>query len=415
MQLITGAATGNIKDIGDDGEALKQTPLILSMDSVSGSYVAQKASGTFDAAPSDSIAVIPVVGPIMKNDSCGDPGTMTMAAWVDAAAANPKISAIILKIDSPGGTVSGTQTLSDAIDAAKKQKPVISFIEEGMMASAAYWIGSRANEIIASQATDYVGSIGVYSTMYDLTPYYESLGVKMEDVYSSLSSQKNEDYRAFRATGKVPETMIAALDFIANKFIGAVKDARGERINISAGDPFKGRLFNAEAAVKNGLIDSIGNIHHAATRAMDLKQSYAAAASTTTTTNDNMKITFKSAWAAVLAFCGVEVASAEQTEITPDHIEKLNAGLLAKDEKIAELDGTITSLNSTVADLNTQIASLTAKNTELQSTIDTYGSKPGAASTSPAATADVIDTDENQRAIDELPHNKAADEYIIAK
>ncbi len=82
------------------------------------------------------------------------------------AASNPNIAAIVLQIDSPGGEVSGTQQLADVIKSV--QKPVVAFVD-GMMASAALWIGSAADEIIASTPQDIIGSIGTMMSFGDMT------------------------------------------------------------------------------------------------------------------------------------------------------------------------------------------------------------------------------------------------------
>lgn len=403
IELLSGRSVNALEEREDKAEELNNQPYCVVAGSAN--YVSTGRTPLASAQPS-SIAVIPVQGPIMKNDSCGDAGTMTMAQWVREAAANPNVSAIVMKVDSPGGTVAGTQTLSDAIAEAKLQKPVVTFVEEGMMASAAYWVGSGANEIVASQSTDQIGSIGVYTTMFDLKEYYAKDGIKIEDVYSSISTQKNEDHRHFAATGTPSPKLIEGLDFIANKFIGVVKANRGSKINIENGDPFKGRLFNAEEAVANGLIDSIGNFNHALTRAMEL----ATSAPYASTQTENMKINFKSSWLALAAlFTGGNADAKAPETLGEEHWDQANAALSARDQQIVELTAQIEQLNAARTDAESAIQALTSERDQLQSTIATYGTKPGATHTNALKPVDAIADEEISAVVAALPHNKTAD------
>jgi protease-4 len=217
--------------------------------------------GHFDEACS---ITLPIHGAVMKNSqSCGPAGSLEKASIIKSAQGIDNIKAIILDIDSPGGMVDGTQTLVDAIKAS--DKPVIAYIQDGMAASAAYWIASAADEIFASQKTDVIGSIGVYTTIADFKSYYETLGLKLTDVYSSRSTEKNGDYK--EAIDGKPEKLVSKLDFIADEFISAVKENR--TINLSAGDPFKGATYFAEEAIAIGLIDGIKSIEEVYQIAMD--------------------------------------------------------------------------------------------------------------------------------------------------
>jgi protease IV len=170
-------------------------------------------------------------------------------------------------IDSPGGMVDGTATFADVIKASTK--PVIAFIDDGMAASAAYWIASYANEIIASQPTDQIGSIGAYSTLADFTGAYEKDGIKIKTVYAPQSTEKNEEHRqAFEHNNIKPAE--ASIGRIAQEFIDKIKENRSGKININVSDPFKGKIFFADEALKIGLIDSIGNLDFAVNRAQKL-------------------------------------------------------------------------------------------------------------------------------------------------
>jgi signal peptide peptidase SppA len=107
-----------------------------------------------------SIAVIPLVGDLMKSrSSMGGTSTVQVRRDIRTAVRNPDVSGILLAIDSPGGTVSGTADLGAEIKAARRTKPVFAQIED-TGASAAYWIASQASRVYASSGTTIAGSIG---------------------------------------------------------------------------------------------------------------------------------------------------------------------------------------------------------------------------------------------------------------
>jgi len=220
----------------------------------------------FSDAPKGSVAVIPIVGPILKYGDICSAGSIDYADWVKEAAESQNIAAIILKIDSPGGMVDGTQTLVDAIKAAASEKPVVAFVDDGMMASAAMWIGSSAQEIYASQKTDCAGSIGVYTSIIDFKGYWESEGLKIHDIYAPESTEKNLGYKnALEGDYKLIET---ELSFIAQQFISAVKTNRTGKI--TSEEIFKGAMYPADQAITLGLIDGIKSFEQTVLRASEL-------------------------------------------------------------------------------------------------------------------------------------------------
>jgi signal peptide peptidase SppA len=125
-----------------------------------------------------SVAVIPVAGLLMKQaSSLGGTSTVAIRREVRAAAADPSITGILLAIDSPGGTVSGTQALAEDVKAAAKRKPVWAQVED-LGASAAYWIASQCDAIYAANGTTLVGSIGTIITVYDSSEASAKDGVR---------------------------------------------------------------------------------------------------------------------------------------------------------------------------------------------------------------------------------------------
>jgi len=209
--------------------------------------------------------VVPIHDVIMKTDYCYAYGTYTYHMILRAAEKDNNIKSVILSIDSPGGMVAGTATLSDQIK--NFEKPVVAFVDDGLMASAAYYIGAHADEIIASQPTSEIGSIGVYTTIVDYSEYYKQLGINVLEVYAKQSTEKNKEY--YEAINGNLEPMRDRVSHLAGEFIKAVKAGRGEKIN-DDGRVFKGAIYNAKDAKKVGLIDRIGDFNTALTSAQKL-------------------------------------------------------------------------------------------------------------------------------------------------
>lgn len=101
---------------------------------------------------------------------------------IQAALDDPSVGAVLLNIDSPGGMVAGCQELALFIAEAAKKKPMAAFTG-GLMASAAYWIGSATGRVYATETAS-VGSIGVIMTLSDYSERLKSLGVKINIVSS---------------------------------------------------------------------------------------------------------------------------------------------------------------------------------------------------------------------------------------
>ena len=117
-----------------------------------------------------------------------------------------------------------------------------------------------------------MGSIGVYTTLADFTGFYEKEGIKVHEIYSTLSTEKNKPYKE-ALKGNYEQIQNGVLDPLAAAFIGAIKTNRKKKLNTSEGNPFKGKLYMAEEAMAIGLIDSIGSFETAVSRVRELAKS----------------------------------------------------------------------------------------------------------------------------------------------
>jgi protease-4 len=146
------------------------------------------------------------------------------------------------------------------------------------MCSAAYWIGSAANTIIATHETCTIGSIGVMASWADAQPYFEKMGVVFHEVYAEQSSQKNADFAA-AAAGDY-QALQAQLTSIAGGFLQAVRQNRGSRLDGKQFDKSgasAGKTFFASQAGEIGLIDAIGSFQDALGECVRLVQAGRAA------------------------------------------------------------------------------------------------------------------------------------------
>lgn len=206
----------------------------------------------------NGVAVIDVSGVLTKSLSFfsflfGGSSMSEIADTFRGAMADRDVKSILLRIDSPGGTVDGTQELSNAIHAGKNSKPIIAF-SDGMMASAAYWIASAADAIFISGDTVEVGSIGVVATHIDMSKQDEMFGEKVTEITAGKYKRIASSHAALSDDGK--QYIQAQVDHIYSVFIADV--ARNRNIsNEEALAMADGKIFMGENAVKAGLVDGV--------------------------------------------------------------------------------------------------------------------------------------------------------------
>lgn len=313
-----------------------------------------KKIGTIADAVDNGVAVINLRGAVMKYDYCGAPGTQTLMQALDKANANPSISGIVLQIDSPGGSVDGTQQFANAIK--NSAKPVVAYVN-GMMASAAMWIGSAASQRIASSNTDVIGSIGTMASWRDFKGYYEEMGIKTHEVYASDSTHKNLQFREANgnnAEGKINyEPLIKSwLDPFNSEFTGAIK----ENLPNVDNTVLNGSIYIGADAKKKGLIDKIGSFESAVKAALQLgKQKQQIQNSNT------MK------WSKVLAFFGITTAAtAADIKLEDAQVDNLEALITERDTLLASNKTLTENLTATGGQLTKANDDLTAANLSLK-------------------------------------------------
>ncbi len=205
-----------------------------------------------------AVAVVPVNGVIMgKPNIFEDYGfgisTQTISRNLRAAIADPDVKAVVLDIDSPGGTVSGVPELAAEIMALRGSKPIVAQANF-MAASAAYWIASAADEIVASPSA-LVGSIGVYLLHMDYSKALELAGIK--PTFMSAGEHKTEGNPYEPLTDEAKQGLQAEVDAVYASFVRDVAMGRGASIATVKADYGKGRVLMANEAKRVGMIDKV--------------------------------------------------------------------------------------------------------------------------------------------------------------
>jgi len=213
----------------------------------------------------NGVAVIPVDGIIAKKMNLftrisGGVSTQILQRDILAALADEDVTAIILDIDSPGGTVDGTEELADAIHAARGQKPVIAYTD-GMMASAAYWIGAAAERIYISGDTPIVGSIGVVTAHVDYSKYEDQLGIKTTEIYAGKYKRIASDVLPLSQEGR--QYLQDQVDYIYSIFAQRMTAYRPDRLDLPAEGAIPwadGKIFTGKQAITAGLVDGVSTL-----------------------------------------------------------------------------------------------------------------------------------------------------------
>ena len=210
------------------------------------------------------VAVVPIHGTVAKRlygmeAISGGTTTKDWEAQIQAALDDPNISAIVLDIDSPGGTVDGTKELADMIYAGREQKPIVAYAN-GQMASAAYWIGSAASKVVAFD-TAMVGSIGVIISHKDFSEREKQMGVKTTHIYAGKYKAMASPFKPLEEEGK--KYLQASVDYYYTMFVDAVARQRGVDVETVLAKMANGQVFIGTQSKEAGLVDLIGNLEDA--------------------------------------------------------------------------------------------------------------------------------------------------------
>lgn len=231
----------------------------MDLESIGGRLGMQASDSRMEVT--NGVAYIPVVGVLQPKANYMTRwfgGTATSQVEVDfrRAVSDSQIRAIVLLVDSPGGSAMGNEELAQTIFAARGSKPITAFVR-GICASAAYYVASAADRIVASPSSS-VGSIGTILFHADQSKMLEEWGITVTPIHHGRHKADGNPYQPLGEQGK--QTLQAYVNAYGDQFVEAV--ARHRAITPSeVMDRFgQGKVFLASEALSLGLIDAVGAI-----------------------------------------------------------------------------------------------------------------------------------------------------------
>lgn len=213
------------------------------------------------AMTSGGVAVLPLHGIIsqradMMSESSGGTSTEGFTRAFRAAVADPDVGAIVIDVDSPGGSVPGVDELSAEIFRARGQKPVTA-VANSLAASAAYWIASAADELVVAPSGE-VGSIGVFTAHQDLSRALDSAGITTTLIGAGKYKTEASPYAPLSVDARA--AIQSRVDDYYGMFTRAVARNRGVSVDDVRGGFGEGRVVGARDAVRQRMADRIGTL-----------------------------------------------------------------------------------------------------------------------------------------------------------
>lgn len=204
-------------------------------------------------ATSGRVAIINVEGVITQRAWWMGTTTEEISAAFSDAMDSSDISAIVLRVNSPGGSVYGVQELADQIYISRGGKQIIA-VADSMAASAAYWLGTAADQLVVTPSGD-VGSVGVFAMHVDWSKANEQFGVKPTYIYAGKYKVEGNPDEPLGAEAKasIQDSVNATYD----AFVQSVARHRGVTASAVRSGFGQGRLVDARAAKEIGMADRV--------------------------------------------------------------------------------------------------------------------------------------------------------------
>jgi len=214
----------------------------------------------------ENIAVVYAQGEILFGKGSADYiGQELTIEGIETAANNSTVKAIVLRVNSPGGSALVSDLIWNAIEKAKAVKPVVVSMGD-VAASGGYYIAAGANKIFAAPST-ITGSIGVFGVLPNVAELAKEWGVTAQQI---STHNNGANYSLFSPmTDKFREITTQSIEATYKTFLDRVSTGRG--MSVEAADALaQGRVWTAAAALEGGLIDGIGDLDVAIAAAAEL-------------------------------------------------------------------------------------------------------------------------------------------------
>ncbi|MBI4711900.1 MAG: signal peptide peptidase SppA [Planctomycetes bacterium] len=223
----------------------------------------EKAIGG-DAFSANKVLVIPIKGVIMSTDSDAsiwgvrhDPVESVVDA-LEKARADRLVKAIILDVNSPGGGITACHRIHTALKRFKQSRPEVPIISSmaEVSASGGYYVSTPAHRIIA-QPTTITGSIGVIANFLNIEGLFHKIGLKSEVIKSADKKDIGSGTRPM--TEEERKILQDLIDEMYQRFINVVVEGRNNLTREKIIELADGRIYTGEQALKNGLVDELGD------------------------------------------------------------------------------------------------------------------------------------------------------------
>ncbi len=222
------------------------------------SYLA--AARAAQAPAADKLAVLVAQGAIVDGDeAAGVVGGDTLARQIRGAREDKDVKALVLRIDSPGGSASASEVIRRELELTRQAgKPVIASMSS-VAASGGYWIAAGADEIWAAPAS-LTGSIGIFALFPELGVPLNRLGITVDGVATAPLAGALDPRRPLNE--EAAAAMQLGIEHGYRRFLQTVADAR--RMSVDEVDEVaRGRVWTGAAAAQLGLVDQLGGLQEA--------------------------------------------------------------------------------------------------------------------------------------------------------
>jgi len=208
------------------------------------------------------IALIDVSGTIQNESTTrlfgeGENPVSVLLEQLDKARRDPFVKAVILRINSPGGTVVASELMHDEITHFKKSgKPVVAVMMD-VAASGGYYVACACDEIVAQPST-ITGSIGVIMLIFDVSGTMNLIGVKSDAITSGVHKDSGSPFRALRPEER--QLFENVVGDMYGRFVKVVDEGRPGLDEAKVRSLADGRIYTANQALESGLIDRISSL-----------------------------------------------------------------------------------------------------------------------------------------------------------
>jgi protease-4 len=230
-------------------------------------YIANIRRETSHKQAVDKIAVVVAKGTIFDGEQPeGDIGGDTLSQILSEVRYDPQVKAIVLRVDSPGGSAFASDNIRDSLYGQGNQQVPIVVSMGSYAASGGYWIAAEADKIVAMPST-ITGSIGVYSMIPSFEKTLSKLGVNSDGVGTTDIADIMQLDRPMSKQAKV--ILQSSVDHIYDRFINLVANGRKQSPE-AIHDIAQGRIWTGQQALENGLVDQLGGLNDAIAAAAEL-------------------------------------------------------------------------------------------------------------------------------------------------